>query len=265
MATTQVKTDTERSYVRALARGLDVLKGLGTLTSDGATLSDVASLVKLDRATARRILLTLAEIGYVTTDGKRFFMAPKVLELGFAYFSAMTLWERVQPILNDLSEKQKGAVSLGVLDGEDVIYVARAQNRRSIYTLNVSVGSKFPIYCSSIGRVLLSGMADQDIKALLKRIDLAKRTPKTTTKIGDIMDEIGRIRKQGYCISDEETEIGIRSIAVPIYDLDQKIIAGFNASVQASVADNRALVKEFLPLLRTAAVQVQAAMQLRMP
>lgn len=263
MATTRVKTDNDRSYVRALARGLEILKALGTWTADGATLSDVAALVKLDRATARRFLLTLSEIGYVTTDGKRFALAPKVLELGFSYFSAMTVWERVQPILDDLSEKQKGAVSIGVIDGKEVVYVARAQNRRSVYTLNVSVGSRFPIYSSSIGRILLSGMDDQDIKAFLKQVDLVKRTPKTISKLGDIMNEVARVRKLGYCISDEETEVGIRSIAVPVFGRDGKIIAGFNASVQSSVADKRALVSEFLPLLKAGAVQVQAAMQLR--
>lgn len=261
MSPGRVKTKVARSYVRALARGLEILKALGTLTEDGGTLSDVAAIVKLDRATTRRVLLTLAEVGYVRTNGKQFYLAPKVLELGYAYFAAMPVWERVQPILNTLTEKQSGAVSIGVFDGQDVIYVARAQNRRSVYTLNVNVGSKFPIYSSSIGRILLSGMSDEDVKALLMRTEIVKRTPKTLTKITDILNEVAAVRKQGYCLSDEETELGIRSIAVPIFDKQHKVIAGMNASMQSGAADNRTLVSEFLPLLREAATQVQAAMQ----
>ena len=262
MPSGKVKNSAERSYVRALARGLDIIRALSTSAADGASLSEVAAIVKLDRATARRFLLTLAEIGYVRTNGKQFFLLPKVLELGFSYFSSIPLWERIQPVLNEVSEKFQGAVSIGVLDGSEVVYVARAQNRRSVYTLNVNVGSRFPIYSSSIGRVLLSGMTEDDAKAILKRIDLVKRTPKTRTKIADILAEAATARKQGYCIADEETETGIRSIAVPIFDRSGKIMAGFNASVQASVANSRALVNDQLPLLQAAVGQIQAAMQL---
>lgn len=261
MPNPHVKPAADRSHVRALARGLEILKALGEMTSDGATLSGVAAVVNLDRATARRFLLTLTELGYVRTNGKQFFLSPKVLELGYAYFTSMPVWERVQPLLNAISESQQGAVSIGVFDGKDVVYVARAQNRRSVYTLNVSVGSRFPIYSSSIGRVLLAGMTDDEVKAILKRGEIVKRTPKTRTKMGDLMDEIARVRKQGYAIADEETEMGVRSIAVPIVDPRGCVVAGLNASVQSSVADGKELVHDSLPLLRRAVEQIEAAIR----
>ena len=156
MAPDDVKNESNRSHVRSLARGLDTLKALGTVT-DGATLSDIAAIVDLDRATTRRFLLTLCDLGYVRQSKKRFYMAPKVLELGYAYFSTMSKWDAIQPILNEFCDQTLGTISIGVQDSDEVIYVARAQSHRSVYAINVTVGSRFPIYSSSIGRIILAG------------------------------------------------------------------------------------------------------------
>ena len=259
MGPRQVKEDADRNHVRALARGLEILRCLTEFGVHGATLSQVAEVVGLDRATSRRLLLTLTDLGYVRTSGKQFFASPRSLELGYAYFASMPIWERIQPILAEFSDKHMGAVSIGVLDGRDVVYVARAQNRRSVYTLNVGVGSRFPIYSSSTGRVLLSGLRDDEIKSILKQIEIIKRTPKTRMKTSDIMAEIAAARSAGYCICDEETEMGVRSIAVPIRDRQHNVVAAMNASVQATIADSRALLHHYLPPLRVAVAQVQAA------
>lgn len=262
MSPVRVGRIAKRPIVRALARGLDTLKALGSVGSDGASLSDVAAIAKLDRATTRRSLLTLVELGYARANGKRFVLAPKVLELGFSYFSSMPVWERVQPILNDYSEKSRGAFSIGVLDDGEVVYVARAQSRRAVYSINVSVGSRFPAYCSSIGRVLLAGLHDAQVASVLKSIDLVKRTPHTRIKIKEIMADIAEVRAKGYSISDQETELGVSSIAVPIFDRSGSVIAGLNTSAPASLASAASLRREYLPLLRQAAEQCQAAMQI---
>lgn len=261
MTPDDVKNESNRSHVRALARGLDTLKALGTVT-EGATLSDIAAIVDLDRATTRRFLLTLCDLGYVRQSKKRFYMAPKVLELGYAYFSTMSKWEAIQPILNEFCDRTLGTISIGVQDGDEVIYVARAQSNRSVYAINVTVGSRFPIYSSSIGRIILAGRSDADLRHYLSTIDLVKRTPHTVTDIDEFMAGINRIREQGYSISDQETELGVRSIAIPIHGRDGGVVAGLNSSVATTFASVEDLVTRFLPLLRETAQQIEPAMQI---
>lgn len=248
---------TNKAYVRSLERGLVTIRALGEFP-DGATLSEVSAKVDLDRATTRRLLLTLVDMGYVRQDKKQFVLAPRVLELGFSYFSSMPVWEAAQPFLDSYCETTLGTISIGVLDNAEVIYVARAQSRRSVYAINVTVGSRFPCYSTSMGRVLLSGLPNEQIAEILGSIELKARTPNTTVSLGDLMASIENVRDLGYAISNEETEIGIRSIAVPLRNRKGDIAAALNTSFQVSYATTAELVETYLPQLRDVAAKIEA-------
>lgn len=255
----EANSDSARSHVRALARGLDTLKALGTVP-EGASLSDIAAIVDLDRATTRRFLLTLCDLGYARLHKKRFYLAPKVLELGFSYFSTMSRWDAIQPLLNEYTERTMGTISIGVRDGMEVIYMARAQSKRSVYAINVTVGSRFPLYSTSMGRILISELPENEVRAILADLSLDARTPLTVTDPDRILANLADVRKNGYSISDQETEMGIRSIAIPLRDRSGAIIAALNTSVTANHTSADDLVTQFLPSLRETAGQLEPLM-----
>lgn len=237
--------------VQSLERGLLVIRALG----DGApqTLSDVARSTGLSRAAARRFLLTLARLGYVHQSGGRFALSPKVLELGYAYLSSLTLPEVAQPHLERLVERVDESSSISILDGTDIVYVARVPTRR-IMSVSISVGTRFPAYATSMGRVLLAGLPDEELAAVLARTDVRPLTGETITAPDRLAEELRATRKRGYALVDQELEVGLRSIAAPIRHASGAVAAAVNLSMQASrggVAETKGL---FLPpLLETAA------------
>ncbi len=248
---------TSKAYVRSLERGLVTIRALAGFP-DGATLSEVAAEVDLDRATTRRLLLTLVGMGYVRQDKKQFVLAPRVLELGFSYFTARPVWEAAQPYLDKYCDETLGTISIGVLDAGEVIYLARAQSRRSVYAINVAVGSRFPCYSTSMGRILLADLPHEDIAEILSRVDLRPRTPHTRVSLDEITASLEQVRELGYAISDEETEVGIRSIAIALRNRAGETAAALNTSFQVSYASREDLVETYLPRLRDVARDVEA-------
>lgn len=210
-------------YVQSLARGLSVIKAF-----DGEhprrTLSEVARHTDLTRATARRFLLTLVELEYVRTDGSVFWLTPRVLELGYSYLSSLSLPEIAGPHLEALSAKVRESTSVSILDGDDVVYVARVPVSR-IMTVSITIGTRFPAYATSMGRVLLAGLPDDALDAYLARVSFARLTGKTISTADRLRAELEKIRADGFAIVDQELEEGLRSLAAPIRDATGDVVA----------------------------------------
>lgn len=242
-------------YVQSLERGLAVIKAFDA-ENPQLTLSDVARLTGLTRAAARRFLLTLADLGYVRTDGKRFSLTAKVLELGYSYLSSMSLSEVAQPHLEQLSADVHESSSVSVLDGPDVVYVARVAASR-IMTVSINIGTRFPAYATSMGHVLLAGLPAAELDAYLTRTPLARLTANTITDQVALRGALETVRAQGYSIVDQELEEGLRSVAAPIRDRSG-VIAAINISTHASRRSIESIQAELIPRLQTAAHRIEA-------
>lgn len=238
----------DRQFVQSLERGLSVIRALSA--PEPQTLSDVARATGLTRAASRRFLLTLQQLGYVHLSGTRFALTPRVLELGYAYLSSLTLPEVAQPHLERLVDEIHESSSVSVLDGTDVVYVARVPTRR-IMRVAISVGTRFPAYATSMGRVLLAGLEPDALEDVLERTDLVALTPETVCEPRALRTELDRVREQGYALVDQELEAGLRSIAAPIR-AGGDVVAAINVSAHAtrSVEDVRGALLP--PLLVTA-------------
>jgi IclR family pca regulon transcriptional regulator len=222
-------------FVQSLERGLAVIRAF-----DGEhptlTLSDVSRRTGLTRAAARRFLLTLAELGYVHHDGREFMLRPSVLNLGFAYLSSMGLPEVAMPHMETLVALVQESSSMSVLDGHDVVYVARVPTRRRIITVAIAVGTRFPAYATSMGRVLLAGLPGPELDAVLATIDFEPITDLTVTGEAELRRILDATRERGYTIVDQELEHGLRSVAAPVRSDTGSVIAAVNVSVHASRA-----------------------------
>jgi IclR family transcriptional regulator, pca regulon regulatory protein len=192
----------------------------------------------------------------VRQAGGRFALTPRVLELGYAYLSSLTLPEVAQPHLERLVAQVQESSSVSLLDGDDIVYVARVPTRR-IMSVTISVGTRFPAYATSMGRVLLAGAADEEVDATLSRADLRQLTARTITSIDVLRQAIRHVRRQGYAIVDEELEIGLRSIAVPIRDAAGVVVAAVNLSAQASRTTVPDMKRRLLPPLRETAAAIE--------
>ncbi|WP_305783581.1 IclR family transcriptional regulator domain-containing protein [Symbioplanes lichenis] len=246
-------TGREPHFVQSLERGLAVIRAFDAGRPE-LTLSDVARHCDLTRAAARRFLLTLTDLGYVRTDGRLFSLTPRVLELGYSFLSSLSLPEVAQPHLEDLAARVHESSSLSVLDGDDIVYVARVPTRR-IMTVAINVGTRFPAYATSMGRVLLAAHPDD---TFLSRIKLAPLTARTLTRADDLKTELLRVRNQGWALVDQELEEGLRSLAAPVRDRTGIVVAAVNISVHASrtsVADMR---ETLLPALLETAAAIEA-------
>jgi IclR family transcriptional regulator, pca regulon regulatory protein len=249
---------TERSaeFVQSLERGLAVIRAFDAEHPE-LTLSDVARATGLTRAAARRFLLTLVELGYMRTDGRLFGLRPRILELGYAYLSSLSLPEVAQPHLEALVAEVHESCSVSVLDGSDIVYVARVPTKR-IMTVAISVGTRFPAYATSMGRVLLAGQPDEWLDEYLAKVDMRPLTRRTITDPAKLRNVLSRIRSQGYAVVDQELEEGLRSMAVPIHDTSGAVVAAMNVSARASRGTSEAIRRELLPALQAAAKQIEA-------
>jgi IclR family transcriptional regulator, pca regulon regulatory protein len=240
----------EAHFVQSLARGLSVIRAFDSEAS-ALTLSDVARRTELTRAAARRFLLTLLDLGYVRFDGRLFSLSPRVLELGYAYLSSLTLPDLAGPHLEWLVGELKESSSMSVLDGDDVVYVARVPTSR-IMTVAINVGTRFPAYATSMGRVLLGGLGPAELDGYLARVDLEPLTPSTIVDRGSLRTEIDRAHEQGWAMVDQELEVGLRSIAVPVHDRGGSVTAAVNVSAHASRLSKDSARRRMLPVLREA-------------
>lgn len=242
-------------HVQSLQRGLSVIRAFDAQRPE-LTLSDVARVTGLTRATARRLLLTLAELGYVHTDGRMFALTPRVLELGYSYLSSLTMPDVAQPHLERLVADVHESSSLSVLDGHDIAYVARVAASR-IMTVAITIGTRFPAYCTSMGRVLLAALPPPDLDGYLSTADLVARTAKTITGRDALRAELERVRTWGWAIADEELEEGLRSVAVPIRDRGGAVVAAVNVSLQARRSTVEQARRVILPKLRGTAAAIE--------
>lgn len=237
MASTVPPRRESGDFVQSLDRGLAVIRAFNA-GEPRLTLSDVARETGLSRAVARRFLLTLVELGYMGTDGRFFHLRPRLLELGHAYLSNLRLPEIVQPHLRALSEQTGESTSVAVLDGPDVVYVARFAVYR-IMSLAISVGTRLPAYATSMGRAILAFSPAEQIDAYLADASLQPLTALTITDPTALRAELDRVRAQGWALVDQELEEGLRSIAAPLRDADGQVVAALNISspVRRSVAE----------------------------
>ena len=238
-------------FVQSLERGLSVIRSFDAEHSK-MTLSEVATATGLSRAAARRFLHTLVHLGYMRTAGGRFELRPKILELGYAYLSSLTLPEVAMPHLEELVEQVHESSSVSELDGGDVVYIARVPTKR-IMTVTISVGTRFPAYATSMGRVLLAAQPADRLEAYLDSVSLRGLTGHTITSATALRRELRKIRAQGWALVDQELEEGLRSIAAPIHDADGQVIAAVNVSTHAGRRTLNSIVEDLLqPLLATA-------------
>lgn len=242
-------------FVQSLARGLAVIRAFDSDHPE-LTLSDVARATGLTRAAARRFLLTLVDLGYVRTDGRLFALRPKVLELGYSYLSSLGLPEVALPHMESLVARVHESSSLCVLDGTAIAYVARVPTRR-IMTVAITVGTRFPAYATSMGRVLLAALAPADLDAYFAAAEIRELTPRTVTSEKTLRATLSRVANQGYALVDQELEVGLRSIAAPVR-VQGRTVAALNVSMHASRGSSDAARKELLPPLREAAAAIEA-------
>lgn len=250
-------------FVGSVGRALAVLECFGTeeaLRLQGRmTLTDAAKLTDLSRGTARRLLLTLVELHYVDTDGKYFWLTPKLVNLSRGYLMPMGLGEGSRAILYSLTQKMDESASVGVLDGAEIVYVERVEVRR-IYSSRITSGTRLPAASSSIGRVLLAALSDKDLGHWLDAYPIEKLTNKTVTDRDAFMKEITKVRAEGCATIDEELELGIRSISVPIFSANDRIMAALNASTLSPRHSVEDMKNQFLPELLKASEKLSQTM-----
>ncbi|MBK0394933.1 IclR family transcriptional regulator domain-containing protein [Ramlibacter algicola] len=238
-----------KDFVTALQKGLDVL----TCFRRGAsrlTLSEVSRLTGSSPASARRSLRTLHTLGYVESDGKRFWIAPRALLVANAYITSRPIPQLAQPLLVSLSERTRESASLGQLLDDDVIIVARATARRSLST-GLAIGSRLPAYCSAMGRALLASLPPDVARRRIEASHGAALTARTRWRVADVLAEVALCRERGWSESDGELELGVRSMAVPVFDREGTTVGAMSIAVQAERME-MAEFRELLPALRKA-------------
>ena len=243
---------TDPDFVEALARGLDVIRCF-TNERPAMSLSQVATATDLARPTARRLLLTLQELGYVSSNNGFYTLAPRVLELGMAFVSSLGLWDIAKPHLELLVTKTGESSSMTQLDGSDIVYVARVAVRK-IITLRVEIGTRFPALQTSQGKVLLAALSDDEVQEVLAQPSRSDLPPFPPRDPDHVAKELAQVRARGWALADEELAPGIRSVAVPVRDGTGRVRAAMNVTVHAAETSVDTLVEDYLPsLLRTAA------------
>lgn len=242
-------------YVQSLERGLAVIRAFDAEHRELA-LSEVARLTGLTRAAARRFLLTLVKLGYVNYSQGRFSLRPRVLELGYAYLSSLSLPEVAQPHMEALVAQVNESCSISVLDDLDVVYVARVPTRR-IMSITLAVGTRLPAFVTSMGRVLLAGLPDEELEERLARIEIVPLTSRTVKDMDGLRAILAAVRRQEYAATDQELEEGLRSLAVPLHSASGAVTAALNVSVHASRASMPVLRREFLPLAVSTATAIE--------
>ena len=243
-------------FVEALARGLDVLACFDA-DHRRMSLTDVATAVGLPRPTARRLLLTLEELGFVRSCGGMFELTPRVLTLGTAYVAALGLWDIARPHLEALVARTGESSSMAQLDGSDIVYVARVSVPKLI-ALRVDIGTRFPAVQTSQGKVLLAALPPDDLEGVLAEPSRAGLPPYSGRSPEQLRDELTEVRARGWALADEELAPGVRSVAVPVRDGSGAVRAAMNVTVHAAETSRETLVSEYLPLLLRTAGDVSA-------
>jgi len=241
------------NFMASLARGLAVIRAFAQQRTR-LTTAQLSLRTGIPRAAVRRVLYTLCALGYAgSDDGRTFMLHPQILALGYAYVSSTPLATSAQPLLDHVSGTLHESCSMSVLDGDDILYVARASTSRRIMSIDLGVGSRLPAYCTSMGRVLIASLAPTDLAAYLRRAKLVPLTPRTEVSRDGLAAILRNVRARGYAVVDQELEIGLRSIAVPVVASGGRVAAALNIGTQAARVTIGEMEKRFLPALRAAA------------
>jgi len=244
-------------FMLSLARGLSAIRAFGGGRAQ-LTVAEVARRTGLSRASARRCLHTLSVLGYATGANGRYELTPAILTLGQAYLSSATVARVAQPVLERVSDELHESSSVAVLDGDEIVYIARAAAARRILSIGLSVGSRLPASCTSMGRVLLAATDAAARARYLRAVKLHAHTERTITSKQALAMELEAVRAQGYALVDQELELGLRSCAVPIAEPGGKVVAALNVGVHASRVEVAQLKRDVLPTLRKAAAEIGA-------
>jgi len=249
------------SYVQSFARGLSVIRSFAA-DAPTQTLTEVAARTGLDRAGARRILLTLQSLGYVAQDGRNFRLTARILDLGYAYLSTTPLWNLAEPVMEDLVNQVHESCSISVLEGTEIVYILRVPTSQ-IMAINLAIGSRLPAWCSSMGRVLLSGLPDDALSGVLAASTITSHTRHTEISPAKLAKAIAQVRSDGHALVNQELEDGLCSIAVPLKDRAGNVIAAMNLSANANRVSAAQMTRKFLPPLKAAAARINQALALR--
>jgi IclR family pca regulon transcriptional regulator len=244
--------ESDPDFMTSLARGLAVIQAFSPQRRM-LTISQISQRTGIPRAAVRRCLHTLGKLGFVSAEeGRNFSLRPRILALGHAYLASAPLANAAQPVLRHISNTLNESSSVAILDGDEILYIARAFTSR-IMTIDLHVGSRLPAYCTSMGRVLLCHMPSSELDAYLGRAKLIQHTPRTIFSRDGIREALESVRRNGYAVNDQELEIGLRSIAVPIAAPDGRVVAALNVGVQAARVSVPEMESRFLPVLRDGA------------
>lgn len=242
-------------FSEALARGLSVIAAFDSQRRQ-MTLSDIARAIDLPRATVRRALATLVALGYLETEGRLFRLTPQILKLAIAYLASDPVPGILQPVCERICREVGAACSVAVRDGEEAVMIARTVPARPP-PVGLGVGYRLPIFCSALGRVLASAMSDDELDAFLAQLQPVRFTRQTVVSKPELRRLILEARKKGYALADQEAEVGIRSIAVPLVRFDGKVVAAINVGVHPEQVSAKSMIADYLPILRKEAMALR--------
>lgn len=250
----------KKDFVMSLDRGLKIIQTFDK-EHEKMSLSQVAMRVELNRAAVRRFLLTLKSLGYVNSDGKLFWLSPKILKLGYSYLVSQPIVDLIQPFVDLVSAEVGESCSVSVLDGTEIVYISRRRTQR-IMSFSLHVGTRLPAAVTSMGRVILANKNTRELDSILDRIELKQLTKYTTTNRQILKEELLKVREQGYSVINEELELGLRSIAVPIHNKNDQIVAAINVGTLAERISEQELIDRILPCLLKSAAEIKEILPL---
>ena len=243
------------NFMMSLARGLLVIQAFSERRLQ-LSISQLSKRTTLSRASVRRCLHTLSKLGFAgTDDGRSFYLRPRVLALGHSYLSSMPLATAAQPILEHLSQILHESCSIALLDGTEIVYVARANVTR-IMAIDLGVGTRLPAFCTSMGRVLLANLPPDELETVLPKIEFKRFTDRTVTSVEKLRQVLAAVKREGHAIIDQELELGLRSMAVPVRNPAGRVVAAINVGAHGQRVSIQDMRTRFLPYLRAAAQEL---------
>jgi IclR family pca regulon transcriptional regulator len=248
-------------FLQSFAKGLSVIRAFGP-DATTMTLTEVAAKVRLTRAGARRVLLTLQSLGYVSFERRNFYLTPKILDLGYSYLATTPLWDLAEPFMQEVANQVHESCSASVLDRTDIVYILRVPTKK-IMTISLSIGTRLPAWCTSMGRVLLGGLDDDTLNEVLSQSDLRAFTSRTVIDRRKLKALIREDQARGWSLVNQELEDGLLSLSVPLVDRGGQIVAAMNVSGHATRTSPAEALRSFLPVLKQAAQKINQALQLR--
>jgi IclR family pca regulon transcriptional regulator len=243
----EIEAMTDPSFMTSLARGLAVVRAFSDQRRS-LTIAQISHKTGIPRAAVRRCLYTLKQLGYAESEQNNFSLKPKILSLGYSYLSSTPLTVSAQPCLNAISRTLNESCSLAVLDNSEVLYVARSATSR-IMSIALNTGSRLPAYCTSLGRVILANMPEEALNTYLENVKLRAYTERTVVSVPRLREILAEVKQSGFAIVEEELEVGLRSIAVPVHGATGAVHAALNVGAQATRVSSRQLQDDFLPVL----------------